>query len=63
MYTYTHNDKVIFIHILTYVFTVRVCTKYFFTGRGDMITMQAMSWNKRKLLKLGQALVDRYVKV
>ncbi len=26
-----------------------------------MITMQAMSWNKRKLLKLGQALVDRYV--
>ncbi|XP_065140166.1 uncharacterized protein [Paramisgurnus dabryanus] len=40
-----------------------ITTKYMSkSGRGDMITMQAMSWNKRKLLNLGQALVARFLK-
>jgi len=33
----------------------------YFIGRTDMITMQAMSWNKRKVWNLGQALVNGYI--
>ncbi|XP_066539396.1 uncharacterized protein [Hoplias malabaricus] len=32
-------------------------------GRTDMITMQVMSWNKRKFLNMGSALVRRYQRV
>ncbi|KAI7804103.1 hypothetical protein IRJ41_024608 [Triplophysa rosa] len=42
---------------------IAITTKYMSkSGRADMITMQAMSWNKRKRLNLGQALVHRYLK-
>ncbi|XP_067309407.1 uncharacterized protein [Pseudorasbora parva] len=42
---------------------IAVTSKYMSkSGRTDMITMQAMSWNKRKVLNLGQALVNRYTK-
>ncbi|KTF86092.1 hypothetical protein cypCar_00022118 [Cyprinus carpio] len=42
---------------------IAVTSKYMSkSGRADMITMQAMLWNKRKILNLGQALVNRYVK-
>ncbi|KAI7804048.1 hypothetical protein IRJ41_021520, partial [Triplophysa rosa] len=43
---------------------IAITTKYMSkSGRADMITMQAMSWNKCKLLNLGQALVHRYLKL
>ncbi|XP_077083156.1 uncharacterized protein LOC143736298 [Siphateles boraxobius] len=42
---------------------IAITSKYMSkSGRTDMITMQAMSWNKRKVLNLGQALVNRYIK-
>ncbi|XP_050958662.1 uncharacterized protein LOC127160024, partial [Labeo rohita] len=42
---------------------IAITSKYMSkAGRADMITMQAMFWNKRKLLNLGQALVNRYFK-
>ncbi|KAG1952334.1 hypothetical protein F2P79_010255 [Pimephales promelas] len=42
---------------------IAVTSKYMSkSGRTDMITMQAMSWNKRKVWNLGQVLVNRYIK-
>lgn len=46
------------------IYTPLITFSYIYViGRTDMITMQAMSWNKRKVLNMGQALVKRYIKV
>ncbi|XP_066504235.1 uncharacterized protein [Hoplias malabaricus] len=43
---------------------IAITTKYMSkAGRTDMITMQGMSWNKRKFLNMGSALVRRYQRV
>ncbi|XP_066537108.1 uncharacterized protein [Hoplias malabaricus] len=43
---------------------IAITTKYMSkAGRTDMITMQVMSWNKRKFLNMGSALVRRYQRV